>query len=431
VRVSVPERWEGAVVTREGQPLPVYEVAATDRGTEICFLSGEVPAFGAATVRVAALAPCRLAAQGRGNAPCTGGRFTATPAEHGITDLAVTGLGPVTDPAKYLLGELILEADHGGPWATFSPDRPRTRLGPLARLEGVRAHGDSVAITYGGAHPGGDDLFAPLLRWRQIFRLREGLAWLEVETTVEWYTIGCRLRLAFPSTTRLNRGVYEIPCGVLGRDRYDAPNDWFQSCGDWPALHWAGIQAPDHVFAVFNRGTPSYRVEDGTILVSVLRSPRWFMAETPRQAVPLENDDFAARHYDGRLDHGTHTFHHALYVTPGEWRESDVAGQAHLFNAGLHVQPCELAGTLPAWRLEARHTSVAAVKQAEDGQGLVVRLVEHAGRPETVRLHVPAPWRSAWQANLLEDKWRALDVAGGAVEVEMQPWKIVTLRLEG
>jgi len=43
--------------------------------------------------------------------------------------------------------------------------------------------------------------------------------------------------------------------------------------GDWPAVGWGGVEYGGGGLAVLNRGTPSYRCEDGTVLVSVVRSP--------------------------------------------------------------------------------------------------------------------------------------------------------------
>ncbi len=426
-KIVAPGKWEGADVELDGRPLPVYGVRPAGDGTEITFLAENVPAFGAATVRISQK-PAKSGVLRTSQCAC--GRFSAAAGEHGITALNVEGVGPVMDPAKYFLGELILEADHGGPWGTFSPDRSRVRLAEFARLEGVRSFGDCVEIAYSGTYPGGDDHYNRPLGWRQLFRLCRGLPWLDVETVVEWFTVGSRLRMAFPSITELDRGVYEIPYGVLERERYDLPNSGYEACGDWPALHWAGIQASGHVFAVLNRGTPSCRVEKGTLMLSVLRSPRWYNAVRHTEPAPLEDDSFVSRHYRGRLDHGTHRFRHAVYAAPGNWRDSDVAWQAHVFNAGLDVLPGGLAGPMPLWRLDASHTFVTALKKAEDGKGVVVRLVEMSGRPETVRLGVPEHFKSAWQCNLLEEKRRMLELRGGSAALEMGAWKIETVRLE-
>ncbi len=424
VTVAVPGAWEGATVTADGQALPVFEAAHDGTHTRVTFAAPAVPALGACTVTLAA-APARRAAVTERTVTHAG--FTVTAGDHGITQIDADGLGTVVKGDNFLFGELVLETDEGDPWGTRSLERRRERFAPHTQLAGIERLGDSVIIRYTGAHPANGSPFnydakLTYMAWEQAFLLRAGVPWLEVETRVDWYTQDRRLRLAFPSATTENRGVYEIPFGVLERERYECTSTNFGTGnGDWPAIHWAGIQAKDHTFALFNVGTPSYRVEDGTVLVSVLRSP----------TVPcclLEPFSYVAHNYTGMMDHGTHTFRHALYLGKGDWRGNDVVQQAALFNGGLSARPGALAGTLPAWGVDAAHTQLATIKAAEDGQGVVVRLVETAGAAETVRLRVPAG--TAYAANLLEDTGVALPQDGDAFLVEMAPWKIVTVRVK-
>lgn len=427
VTVPLPSGWNGAKVLADGKPLPVYEIADTPAGKTVSFLVQDVPAMGARTVTLAPAAANVVACAER---TVSAGRYTVEAGDHGITAIRVAGVGSVIDPAHFLFGEPILEHDIGDPWATRSLDRTRLRLSPFTKLQDIQQHGDSIIIRYAGRHPSSDDLHRcedPMvthLTWQQSFRLRAGVPWLEVDTTVEWYTHSRRLRLAFPSTTQLNRGVYEIPFGVLERDRYEGKTNHGGSAGgDWPAIHWAGIQAPDHTFAIFNAGTPSYRVEDGAVTVSILRSP-----QIPYALMEPEGG-YVAHNYYGMTDHGTHHFRHALYIGAGDWRDNDTTRLAAIFSAGLQVHAGELATAMPRWELAAAHTQIATIKAAEDGDGLVVRLVEQSGRGETVRLTVPPGFTRGQLTNLLEEPVADLTRDRDAFCVEMRPWKIVTLRL--
>ncbi len=427
VTVPVPARWQGAGVKADGVAVPAYAVEPGEKGATMTFLAADVPALGARTFTLGkAAVQATTAVSGH---EVSNGRFTIRMGEHGITRLQAKGVGTVTDPAHFLFGELVLEHDIGDPWATRSLDRTRERLSPYTRLAGVERRGDEVTIRYAGKHPAcndphfNDDPNVTYLAWEQAFRMRAGLPWLEVETRVKWYTQSRRLRLAFPSKTTLNRGVYEVPYGVLERDRYEGKTiHGGNAGGDWPALHWAGIQAPGHTFAIFNQGTPSYRVEDGIVMVSVLRSPQ----------IPyglFEPESYVAYNYDGMRDHGDHVFHHALYAVAGDWRHNDTVRQAALFNAGLPAVPGALAKPLPGWGIKAEHTSLTAVKTAEDGKGLILRLVETAGRSEAVQLTPPPAFGRAAVCTLLEDARTALPAVNGVFTVPVQPWKIVTVRL--
>ena len=427
VTVTVPDAWKGATASVNGKALPVYEVTPSAGGTAVTFLAASVPAVGALTVKLQS-APALKTVKVSGDV-VKQEPFTIHVGEKGITGIDGAGAVGIVNPERFLFGELVLEHDIGDPWATRTLDRTRERLSPHTKLVGITKRGSEVAIRYEGKHPACDDPHrtndpsVTYLAWEQTFRLREGVPWLDIETRVKWYTQSRRLRLAFPSATTMDRGVYDVPYGVLERDRYEGVStNGGNAGGDWPAVHWAGIQAPDHTFAIFNQGTPSYRVEEGVVMVSVLRSPTY-------PCCLLEPASYVAHNYFGMMDHGTHTFRHALYIGAGDWRTNDVARQAALFNSGLTTVPGALTAPLPALSVEAAHTLLTAVKPAEAGTGIVLRLVESAGSADTVRVRVPQGVTAAWVTNLLEDVLQPLPIEEGAVQIALAPWKIATIKL--
>jgi alpha-mannosidase len=428
VRVQMPGAWSGARVTVDAQPVPVYALETAADATVITFLAPDVPGLGARTFTLAD-APLPIQALPERTVSC--GPVTVEAGEHGLTGITVDGIGPVVTTDTLRVGELILETDIGDPWATRSLDRSREPLGPYTTLRGIERRGDGVVIRYTGRHRSSDDPhYGPdpavtLLTWEQAFHLRAGVPWLEVETQVVWYTHSRRLRLAFPSTHPTDRGVYEVPYGTLARERYEGTRvHGGNAGGDWPAIHWAGVQAPDHTFAVFNQGTPSYRVEDGVVLVSLLRSP-----QLPYGL--FEPESYTAYNFHGMADHGTHTFHHALYVGPGQWPENETTRLSALFNSGLTACSGRLTAPLPSWRITAGHTHLTAVKPAEDGQGLVLRLVESAGQPEIVQLTPPPAFTQATRCNVLEDAGEELAATGGTFSFAIKPWEIMSVRVHG
>ncbi len=73
---------------------------------------------------------------------------------------------------------------------------------------------------------------------------------------------------------------------------------------------------------------------------------------------------------------------------------------------------------------------VLAVKRAEDGDGLVVRLFENAGKACTAKLTLPAqPFRRAELCSLVEETRAPLRLLRNAVEVSMQGFGLATVRL--
>jgi alpha-mannosidase len=72
--------------------------------------------------------------------------------------------------------------------------------------------------------------------------------------------------------------------------------------------------------------------------------------------------------------------------------------------------------------------ALEAVKRAEDGPDLIVRLAEREGRLVRGRLAFDRPVRKAWACNLMEDKESPLLADGPAVKFTARPYEVLTLR---
>jgi alpha-mannosidase len=74
--------------------------------------------------------------------------------------------------------------------------------------------------------------------------------------------------------------------------------------------------------------------------------------------------------------------------------------------------------------------AIETVKQAEDGQGLIVRLYESQRRRGPFVLTTGFPLRAAWRTNLLEENGERLETEGHSLRHHIRPYQILTLRLE-
>jgi alpha-mannosidase len=78
----------------------------------------------------------------------------------------------------------------------------------------------------------------------------------------------------------------------------------------------------------------------------------------------------------------------------------------------------------------APNVVVQALKQAEDGRGLIVRLWEVAGLETTTSLRTPhLAWMHAFETDLVERDQRLLAAAGEDLAVTLKPYAMLTLRL--
>jgi hypothetical protein len=84
--------------------------------------------------------------------------------------------------------------------------------------------------------------------------------------------------------------------------------------------------------------------------------------------------------------------------------------------------------------LETDQSNVALVtwKLAEDGDGMILRFLELAGKEGTVNVHIPLlNTEAAWNCNAMEQKGGALPVAPHGFSFPVKPFQIVTVRVKG
>lgn len=256
----------------------------------------------------------------------------------------------------------------------------------------------------------------------QDIRLVAGSRRLEFATEVEWAERHRFLKVAFPLAVRAAAATYEIQFGYLQRPTH-ANTSWDAARFEVPAQRWADLSEPGCGLALLNDCKYGYDVHGSVMRLSLLRGPTW---------------------PDPRADLGTHRFAYALLPHEGLAaalrRPGSVTDEAEGFNLGLRAVAVP-GGQAPPPLLPARGSVVevtgamlSAVKQADDGNGIIVRFYESAGAHlrATVRLGTGAggPLEAATRTDSLERDGEPLPLGeGGAVELDLRPFELVTLRL--
>lgn len=326
-------------------------------------------------------------------------------------------------------GELILEHDEGSPWATLYPDQARTSLAPFTRLAAVEKGLAWQRLVFQVEAPREMGLSGKCLRARLAVTLVEGLERVDFNAHVYWDAFNYRLRVAMPvprSPEVQARHVYEIPYGMLTRQPYPPEFRWAGPNGDWPAIHWAGVEQPGLSVALLNQGTPSYRMEKGAarsevILLSLLRSP----------AIPTylhEPEYYTMTEWDGMRDSGEHDFAFAVAAYNRPFAESSVVLDGEAYHTALVSVP-GIAHLPPMPQVESTTARLSSVKWAEAGNGLVLRLIEFRGQGGEVVIKLPPEIQVAEKVNLLERQPRPLPIAGGITRLNLKPWEIATIWL--
>ncbi len=248
----------------------------------------------------------------------------------------------------------------------------------------------------------------------QEIALYTGSDQVDVSNDIDWHETHVLLKAAFPLASTAPMATYEIPYGTIERPT-TRNNSFEKAMFEVPAMRWADLGDPAHGFSLLNTSKYGYDGVGDQLRLTLLRSPTW---------------------PDPDADREHHHFTYALYPHAGTWRDAGTVEHGWNYNYALkamQVQPH--TGAMSAahsfFDVDAKNVVVTAVKRAEDGNGLLVRFYEWAGKGGNVTISVPPGARSASVANLMEHpEGGPLAVAGDKVTVPVTPYMIQTVRVD-
>jgi len=208
----------------------------------------------------------------------------------------------------------------------------------------------------------------------QEFRLYRDLEGVEVKVTVDWREPQAMLKIKFAANLQNGTPTYEIPYGHIER-----PANGDEECGQmWVDLSGAhGSDGTLAGLAMANDAKYSFSFTENEMHMTVLRNAI-FAHHVP--AVPNPDLEYE------RVDHGVQRFTYQLLPHKDKWKESPIIRAAQTLN-----QPAQALfatyhkGALPQkgsfLSIDNPQISISAVKQAEDGSGVIIRAYETLHQP--------------------------------------------------
>ena len=247
-------------------------------------------------------------------------------------------------------------------------------------------------------------------RLSQLMVLDAGSRVVRFECDVDWQEEHKMLKVAFPVSVRSSQATYEIQFGHLERATHaDTSRDKarFEVCGH----RWADLGEPGYGVALLNDCKYGHDIRGSVMRLSLLRAPT---------------------HPDPTADRGRHRFTYALMPHSGDFREAGVIQAAEDLNAALRT----VRGNLPSEQrrslveIDTPEVIVEAIKRAEDSDAVIVRLYEAWGRRCHAQVRTTLEASRAHLCDLLERDLEEVPVRDGVIELDLTPFKILTLKLD-
>lgn len=267
--------------------------------------------------------------------------------------------------------------------------------------------------------------------------LRKGLPRIEVRTVVDNTADDHRLRMMAEAGFRPDVSHAHVPFDVVRRPvpLPDTSEQLEPATGTHPMNGFHGVADGRRGLAILSLGLTEYEVIDddaGTVATTLLRTFQY-----PKMSGLMREDRVKRHGNEGSQMRGIHTFRYAFVLHGGTWREAGILRQMQEFRCpvmpthhGRHAG-APLGKTHSFLEVTPPDLCLSAVKPAERGRGVIVRIYNPTDDPVAGAVRVSRPIRRAWRTELDEEPVERIAAgAGGAVEIEVPRKTILTLLLE-
>jgi alpha-mannosidase len=249
---------------------------------------------------------------------------------------------------------------------------------------------------------------------------------VEIANKVDWQTRGAFLKAAFHFTAEAPEATYNLDLGVIKREnrrkkQYEVPThswiDLTDKSGEFGASILTGAKYG------------SDKVDDNTIRLTLIHSP-----DTRDSQQEVQDDGTMSE--QRWQDWGRHEFNYGVTGHKGDWTTGKIHKNAMRFEQrpSAFVVPKHKGrgSSLSLLNINTDQVNIQAVKMAEDGSGVVVRLQELYGK--AISNVSFSAVKSITSAEKIDGAERPLDIKvptkKGKLSLNFKPFEIKTLLLK-
>lgn len=215
----------------------------------------------------------------------------------------------------------------------------------------------------------------------QDFFLYKEFEYIDVRVKCDWREPQTMLKVSYALACNFRRPTYEVPFGYLERNsngEEEPGQTWFDVTGEHrekPIIYGLSIA---------NTSKYSYSVDLAEMNLTILRNSVYAHHNPRKLDRELDEFDF--------IENRSQEFMYRLIPHRGTWKDADVVKTA----SELNVKPQTVIETFHSGKLPQRksflsldcdHVMLTAIKQAEDGTGVIVRAYETKNQIGDALLH--------------------------------------------
>lgn len=243
---------------------------------------------------------------------------------------------------------------------------------------------------------------------RQRIRFYAHSRRIDFETWVDWQESQQLLKVHFPVDVHADEATFDIQFGNVTRKTHKNTS-WDQARFESCAHRWIDVSEGAYGVSLLNDCKYGHSVDGTDMALTLIKS-----GIEPNPTTDQEQ----------------HVFTYALYPHAGGWREARTPQEAAKLNQPVHVVRGGSVGMVGSLlRTDCPHAVVDTVKQAEDGNGVIVRIYENENTRARVCLTVSGLLRGVEECDLLEQPQNTLPHHDSEFSFVLRPYEIKTFRL--
>ncbi len=245
---------------------------------------------------------------------------------------------------------------------------------------------------------------------QEVWLYSHGIDRIDFVTNMDWREKNQLLKAHFPLDMLIDRVTCDIQFGSAERNTH-CNTSWDAAKFEFAAQKWVDMSEHNYGVALLNDGKYGFGAQESTLSMTLVKSGSY--------------------PYDGASE-DVPTFTYSLLPHRGDWRTGGVVEKAYVLNRPLTAVTGSGCATerFSLVSCEGSGVFVETVKQADDGDGLILRMFEAFKETKTVTLHFGISVEAVWICDLLENRQEALQICGNSVTISVKPFEIVTLRVK-
>ena len=247
----------------------------------------------------------------------------------------------------------------------------------------------------------------------QTIKVYDNSPRIDIENDIDWNEHHIILRSLMPVDIDAGKATFEIQYGAV--ERPDHMNtSWEAAKFEVCAHKWMDYSENGYGVAMLNDCKYGCDIHDGVMGLTLLKCGTY----------PNENADI-----------GKHEFTYSIMAHSGSWQEGGVVKEAFALNCPLIAVKAEGKGNLPAEysfiSSDCENVVISAVKEAQDGEDIIVRVYESCGRRTNATVKTGFDIKAVYDSSFVEtEEFAEISANGNSFEFTMKPYEIKTLRIK-